>query len=197
MRDVNAVLLEHRANGDGGALALAASEAPAVFVRIMPKGTQFRLDNQQGGSFQTLRGGQGLAKLVDAFTELLSRAWQSRPDAEGLSFEHVVAGGGAEEGETGGGDHTKLEVKATRLGGNAVVIVVRDVSERFRLFEAEKRFVFETTARQKDAEANRFTRHEVKNGLLGAIEICGNMREQLLDDFGAMRKDSGYGCPQQ
>ena len=69
---------------------------------------------------------------------------------------------------------------------------MRDVSERYRRFEAEKRFVFETTARQKDAEANRFTRHEVKNGLLAAIEICGNVREQMSDDFSLFQKDVNH-----
>ena len=60
-------------------------------------------------------------------------------------------------------------------------MVVRSVSERYRRFEAEKRFVYQTTARQKDEQANRFTKHEVKNGLLAAIEICGIVREQLSE----------------
>lgn len=34
-------------------------------------------------------------------------------------------------------------------------------------------------ARTKDAEANRFTRHEVKNGLLAAMALCENVRESI------------------
>ena len=57
------------------------------------------------------------------------------------------------------------------------MIVVRDISERFRRFEAEKKVISETTARLKDAAANRFTRHEVKNGLLAAIGLCDSLNE--------------------
>uniref|UniRef100_A0A7S1YS11 Uncharacterized protein n=1 Tax=Ditylum brightwellii TaxID=49249 RepID=A0A7S1YS11_9STRA len=73
----------------------------------------------------------------------------------------------------------RCEAKINRLELNALVIVVRDISERFRRFEAEKRVVFETTAREKDAEANRFTRHEVKNGLLAAIGLCEGLKETM------------------
>jgi phage terminase small subunit len=45
---------------------------------------------------------------------------------------------------------------------NARIVVVRDVTERYRRFEAERRNA-ESLARQQDAQAiNRFTRHEVK-----------------------------------
>lgn len=63
------------------------------------------------------------------------------------------------------------ETKITKLETIAVVIVLRDISERFQRFKAEKQLVIEVTERKKDAEANRFTRHEVKNGLLAAIWI--------------------------
>ena len=124
-----------------------------------------------------------LGKRVITFTDMMARAWQSNMDE--LVFEHDAV---LQED----GPRTKFEVKVTRLEENTVVIVVRDVSERYRRFEAEKRFVYETTARQKDAEANRFTRHEVKNGLLAAIEICGNIQEQLSEDFNLLQKDSNH-----
>jgi hypothetical protein len=38
---------------------------------------------------------------------------------------------------------------------------------------------FSPPARTKDAEANRFTRHEVKNGLLAAMALCENVRESI------------------
>ncbi|KAL7493844.1 hypothetical protein ACHAWT_002670 [Skeletonema menzelii] len=124
--------------------------------------------------FEPLNRNDPMTSRAISFVDMLSRAWKTNMDE--LVFEHDAI-------LLAGSSRTKFEVKLTRLEENAIVIVVRDVSERYRRFEAEKRFVFETTARQKDAEANRFTRHEVKNGLLAAIEICGNVREQIASDF--------------
>ena len=111
-----------------------------------------------------------MTHLIRAFTEILVLAWQD--DSEEVVFEYDTP---ADKGKK----KTRYEVMLTRLDGNAKVLVVRNVSERFQRFEAEKRFVFETTARQRDAEANRFTRHEVKNGILAAIEICSNIRDHI------------------
>lgn len=71
----------------------------------------------------------------------------------------------------------QCEANISVMEENMLVIVVRDISERFRRFEAEKRVISETTARRKDAAANRFTRHEVKNGLLAAIGLCDSLNE--------------------
>jgi CheY-like chemotaxis protein len=54
-------------------------------------------------------------------------------------------------------------------------MLIRDISEQSKRFEAERTMIIQTTARKKDAEANRFTRHEVKNGLLVAIHLCDSM----------------------
>lgn len=106
--------------------------------------------------------------------ELVVRAWDL--DAtETLLMQDLVLLHQAEE------HIIRCEAKVTRLEENALVIVVRDISERFRRFEAEKKVIHETTAREKDAEANRFTRHEVKNGLLAAIGLCDSLRDTLVD----------------
>ncbi len=60
------------------------------------------------------------------------------------------------------------EAKISKLDASCLV-VLRDISERFQRFETEKKLVEEITARKKDSEANRFTRHEVKNSILAAI----------------------------
>jgi len=77
----------------------------------------------------------------------------------------------------------RAEAKVSRLDPNALIVIIRDISERVRVFEAEKQILFETTSRQKDAEANRFTRHEVKNGLLAALglyeSLCDAQSRQL------------------
>lgn len=79
----------------------------------------------------------------------------------------------------------RSEAKVSRLDDDALIVIVRDISERVRVFEAEKQILFETTSRQKDAEANRFTRHEVKNGLLAALglyeSLCDAQSRQLTD----------------
>lgn len=75
------------------------------------------------------------------------------------------------------------EAKVSRLDANALIVIVRDISERVRVFEAEKHILFETTSRQKDAEANRFTRHEVKNGLLAAIGLYESLCEAQMSQL--------------
>jgi len=97
----------------------------------------------------------------------------------------------------------RTEAKVSRLDENALIVIVRDISERVKVFETEKQILFETTSRQKDAEANRFTRHEVKNGLLAAIglyeSLCDAQRSQLTKDrnqtvgIAGMRFDIGDG----
>mmetsp|Transcript_20457 Transcript_20457/g.30136 ORF Transcript_20457/g.30136 Transcript_20457/m.30136 type:complete len:987 (+) Transcript_20457:1-2961(+) len=109
---------------------------------------------------------------LSAMCKLLSRAWKtSNKQRETLLMHDLVRN--SEDGLT----KVRCEAMVTRLESDALVVVVRDISERTKRFEAEKRVVVETTAREKDAEANRFTRHEVKNGLLAAIGLCDSLRE--------------------
>jgi hypothetical protein len=71
------------------------------------------------------------------------------------------------------------EANVTKLDSQAVLIVIRDISERFHRFEAEKQLIREMTERKKDAEANRFIRHEVKNGLLAAIALIESLQCEI------------------
>jgi len=193
--DISAIVMELACNeiqkkrdSFTAASAITTLNLPSVLLRVVQKaefaGIDLHSTSGKNGFEGIVHGGNRLDPMslrVLAFTDMLSRAWQSNRDE--LVFEHDAI---LQEG----GNRTKFEVKVTRLEENAIVVVVRDVSERYRRFEAEKRFVFETTARQKDAEANRFTRHEVKNGLLAAIEICGNIREQFSEDFNLLQKEN-------
>ena len=124
-----------------------------------------------------------LTKSIEAsgFFELICRAWASFDEECTTSFP----GGQASEDGTllqsirrQNGDIAFCEAKVTRLGPQRIVMVVRDVTERTYRHEAEKRFVAESTARKMDAAANRFTRHEVKNGLLSAIGLCDTLMEK-------------------
>ena len=105
-------------------------------------------------------------------SELVVKAWRLKNDTNMLLHDLVRKRNDIEE-------TIRCEANITRLEENALVIVVRNISERFHRFEAEKKAVSETTARKKDAAVNRFTRHEVKNGLLAAIGLCDNLKECL------------------
>ena len=84
------------------------------------------------------------------------------------------------------GSKVMCELKVSRRKEHTAVAVVRDVTERYKRFEAESRVHAETIARQRDMHtANRFTRHEVKNGLLAGLELCRTLG-QSLDELKTM-----------
>tara|TARA_A100001011_G_scaffold394642_2_gene487570 strand:- start:2832 stop:5207 length:2376 start_codon:yes stop_codon:yes gene_type:complete len=70
--------------------------------------------------------------------------------------------------------------------GDKTLSVTRDITDRLKRHEAEKALAIQKTARKKDAEANSFIRHEVKNGLfsaMGQIDSLKNMyNEAILSD---------------
>eukprot|EP00584_Thalassiosira_punctigera_P004857 CAMPEP_0172528142 /NCGR_PEP_ID=MMETSP1067-20121228/2623_1 /TAXON_ID=265564 ORGANISM="Thalassiosira punctigera, Strain Tpunct2005C2" /NCGR_SAMPLE_ID=MMETSP1067 /ASSEMBLY_ACC=CAM_ASM_000444 /LENGTH=1326 /DNA_ID=CAMNT_0013312005 /DNA_START=164 /DNA_END=4144 /DNA_ORIENTATION=- len=215
--DISAIILEHddiakKTETTTNMSRINEAKLPNVGIKIVRKADFASVDlhsaseNKNEMEYLGRRKNDPMTAPVLAFTDMLKRAWQGNPKISGgdFLFEHDTCtlqdqeGSGNGASSSSSSSRTKFEAKATRLEENAVVIVVRNVSERYRRFEAEKRFVFETTARQKDAEANRFTRHEVKNGLLAAIEICGNAREQLSDDLGREKNDGGdVGAPEK
>lgn len=51
------------------------------------------------------------------------------------------------------GEECQAEIKVSRHASNALIAVVRDVTERYRRFEAERRAHAEALARQKDAQS--------------------------------------------
>jgi len=125
-------------------------------------------DTDETSHFEISSGIDLDEKEMSSVADLLIRAWKAK-DGDSLIVHDLIH------------DNNKFrcEAKVTRMEKNALIIVVRDISERFKRFEAEKKVISETMARQKDAEANRFTRHEVKNGLLAAIGLCDSLRESL------------------
>ena len=78
----------------------------------------------------------------------------------------------------------QCEAKITKLANDAVVVVLRDISERFQRFETEKQLVVAVTERKKDSEANRFARHEVKNSLLAAIGLVDTIKAAMESQDG-------------
>ncbi|KAL3809400.1 hypothetical protein ACHAXA_004581 [Cyclostephanos tholiformis] len=113
-----------------------------------------------------------------AVSDVVARAWTTK--GHEFAFTHDLVWTNHQIGKE---RVVHAEATVSRMDENALIVIVRDISERVRAFEAEKQIVFETTSRQKDAEANRFTRHEVKNGLLAAIglyeSLCDAQRSQL------------------
>jgi hypothetical protein len=67
--------------------------------------------------------------------------------------------------------------------------VTRDITDRLKRHEAEKALAIQTTARKKDAEANSFIRHEVKNGLFSAIGQVDSIKEMYVS---AIKDDDVY-----
>jgi hypothetical protein len=180
MQDITAVILEHSNIASGTLADLSQTGGfPTTGIRIVRKdeftGVDMHSSTNVKESLECLgMDNEVVSSLVASFTEMLIIAWQkTKSRSNEILFEHHDTIADDER------MHKRYEIKVSRLEENTIVMVVRDVSERYRRFEAQKRFVYETAAREKDSRANRFTRHEVKNGLLGAIEICGTLREQL------------------
>lgn len=121
-------------------------------------------------------------KEMEALATLIARSWRCHKRDTLLSHELVL------RNEDQILATIQCEAKVTRLEESALFVVVRDISERFRRFEAEKKAVEESTARRKDSEANRFTRHEVKNGLLAALGLSDSLAETMKVAAGPLEK---------
>jgi hypothetical protein len=140
----------------------------------------FFVDSSQ---FPYLGGHNDAAKLVSVDSEdflaqqahrLLCGAWDTTKESASSLMVHTV--------KRVDGEELNCEVKVSEHSDSGLIAVIRDVTERYRRFEAERRVHMETLARQRDAQAiNRFTRHEVKNGLLAGIELCDNLKSSFAD----------------
>ena len=175
------------ANDDG---EFSRSSSMASGPRVRPKRVHFLklkgLPTETGPDVTKYKEvpTSGVRPGVVAMGELLVRAWNKSHSGEEVLLMHDIV---HEEKKTRETRHVRCEAKVTRLENDAILVVVRDITERFRRFEAEKRVVMEKTARTKDAEANRFTRHEVKNGLLAAIGLCDSLREAFGDEEASLK----------
>jgi len=99
--------------------------------------------------------------------ELMVKAWNNESGLLLTDFSHE------------NGTVFRCEAQTSRINETSLVVIIRDITERQKRFDAEKLAATELTARKKDAEVNRFTRHEVKNGLLAAIGICDGLKEGI------------------
>ena len=81
-----------------------------------------------------------------------------------------------------------VEINISKMG-NKLLSVVRNITDRIKRFEAEKELAIQTMARKKDAEANSFIRHEVKNGLFSAQAQILGLKEMYIN---AMKSNDVY-----
>ena len=72
-------------------------------------------------------------------------AWNKSSEGDACLLTHPLEGSKGEE--------CSCEVKVSNHAEHSLVAIVRDVTERYRRFEAERRAHAETLARQKDAQS--------------------------------------------
>ncbi len=71
-----------------------------------------------------------------------------------------------------------------------MILVIRNIYDRVAYHKAELRLATEMTARQKDDEINRFTKHEVKNSMM---TIQGKLNELIRDHKNQFNGSDTYG----
>eukprot|EP00980_Cylindrotheca_fusiformis_P021351 scaffold8235_cov113-Cylindrotheca_fusiformis.AAC.5 len=150
---------------------IQAKNVREIDFRSMPTGSQMVNDYMELANPTTALD----KSLLTSLAGMVARAWNSRGERKNLTHRLLKA-------FDSGKQFISCEANICYLENDAMLMVIRDISERSKRFEAEKKMILETTARQKDAAANRFTRHEVKNGLLAAIDLCETLRDSTLED---------------
>jgi len=77
---------------------------------------------------------------------------------------------------------------------SSCVVVLRDMTSQDRLFEMEREALSASIERLKDEEANRFTRHEVKNGVLSAISQVDAVQSEVRSGISLEQLDPLLGA---
>ena len=160
--------------GSKGILLHTSSESPAKILHSSYIDSQHitPTDDAFGVVVPRIDG----TKEVSVAMELIESCWEhldSQSEEEAMSDDSLLI---VKEIEKPTGETCSCEIKLSRRP-DSFVAIVRDVTERVKRFQAEQRATAEALARQKDAQSvNRFTRHEIKNGLLAGIELCDRLR---------------------
>jgi hypothetical protein len=111
-----------------------------------------------------------LSGSIVSLAHLIKDAWEVE-NGSLLMHDFVTSSSGTGPGLA------HCEVTVNKMESSTMVVVIRDITERAKRFEAEKQLAIESTEREKDSQTNRFTRHEVKNGLLSAIGQCDALKD--------------------
>ena len=114
-------------------------------------------------------------KVIATFESVVSCAWQQEPE-QALTFIF------AKPDATTNAEPVVCEmVSSSSEMSRTRVIIVRDVTDRIRVevHEAETERQCRQVAMERDDEANRFIRHEVKNGLLASLVQCDQISNRV------------------
>ena len=118
-----------------------------------------------GPEFELETDSSGLSKLIQI-------GWQEKRTEFTLEFSLIKHDRNS----------VNCEVKIRKLERPCVlVMIIRDISERVRLHTVEQQVMIQEVERRKDIEATRFTRHEVKNGILDAQAQLSSLKENFAD----------------
>ncbi|KAG8462663.1 hypothetical protein KFE25_004639 [Diacronema lutheri] len=196
---------------DGGALD-DEDDMPVTAVPALPLGIEADAARALLDARDALAGGGGaggpqptlVVRAADV-QSLVSQVWRritagdgesgegSAPgatpklDADGMPLTHVAFSWSQGRGRWS-------DVSATVCNDRGCLIMVaRDATDRLQLQRSEKELLAQRLCRQKDAEANAFTRHEVKNCVLEALTQCESLRELLGGALGAHAAGGGGG----
>jgi len=150
-----------------------------------------------------LSDGEELAmeeRNVAVMAELVTNAHSS--EANDARAEQALEARFCKASEAGKEIQLSCEAAVAKVDGTGgLVLVVRDITDRTDRFEAEKKLCEELVSRKKDEETNKFTRHEIKNGILAAIALVDHVREtgnvadsdRIDEATAAMDSDSSQG----
>lgn len=109
--------------------------------------------------------------LSDASTEVFGIEAARLPSFVCGTLESLVACAWEHSNFTVVFGKTSLEASVTESSDDlARVVCLRNVTDRIRAQEAEKQLLSTKVARERDDEANRFNRHEVKNCIIASME---------------------------
>ena len=117
-------------------------------------------------------------KVITSLDNLVSCAWQQNADPISQPLTVIFK---AQDTATDS-DSVLMEMLCSSSEmGLARVIIIRDVTDRIRveMHQAEIERKCRDVAMERDNEANRFIRHEVKNGLLAALVQCDHISNRI------------------
>lgn len=151
------------------------SSVPQEFENNVPQNSLDAKVPQSKAQKQLILQGRKLSQATREFAFLGNAGFhpETKPQGAQQGLMDCIL-----DGEKG---KVHCEISASMHGGGAVIGVVRDSTERHRRRQAERK-ALEAMVRQKEAQSiNSFTRHEVKNGLLGSIEMVEGIKRILAD----------------
>lgn len=114
---------------------------------------------------------EGLELSLNSVAELMVKSWTNHSDQ--LISHNLISRGNLV---------IPCEAKVSKLESNALVVVVRDTSERKLLFEAEKKAIFEVTGKERMSKSRTslcFRKSDCFNSLMILLQQGLKMQKQI------------------